>query len=224
MDDLVGVALDGDPSRLLPVELARLAVPELELDTLRRLVERQCMAREYRAVEPVGKGPIIISVDESGSMMGEKVHTAKALALAMAWIARQQKRWCALVAYSGDSGERLLPLPPGRWDENQLADWLCAFIGEGSHLDVPVREMPRYYQQLGAPPGRTDVLFITDALCRIHAGLKQQFREWKQSVGARLISLVVGSEPGDLSDISDEVHSVPSLSATEEAVERVLSI
>jgi uncharacterized protein with von Willebrand factor type A (vWA) domain len=47
-------------------------------------------------------------------MAGDKVHTAKALALALAWIARQQKRWCGLVAYSGDSGERLLALPPGR--------------------------------------------------------------------------------------------------------------
>jgi hypothetical protein len=91
------------------VELAKLALPELVLDTLRRLVERQCMQREHRSIEPVGLGPIIVSVDESGSMQGDKAHTAKALALAMAWVARSQKRWCALVAYSGDSGERLLP-------------------------------------------------------------------------------------------------------------------
>ena len=106
-DDVVGVTLGGELSRLLPVELATLAVPELELDMLRRLVERQCMQREHRGVEPVAKGPIIVSVDESGSMQGDKAHTAKALALAMAWVARSQKRWCALVAYSGDSGERL---------------------------------------------------------------------------------------------------------------------
>ena len=78
---------------------------------------------------PVGKGPIIITIDESGSMQGEKAHTAKALALALAWIARQQNRWCALIAYSGDSGERLLALPPRRWNESALADWLTAFIG-----------------------------------------------------------------------------------------------
>jgi uncharacterized protein with von Willebrand factor type A (vWA) domain len=224
MDDLVGVTLDGDPSKLLPVELAKLTIPELELDTLRRLVERQCMAREHRCVEPVAKGPIIVSVDESGSMEGEKAHTAKALALAMAWIARQQKRWCALVAYSGDSGERLLPLPPGRWHENKLADWLCAFIGHGSNLDVPVREMPGYYRQLKAPHGRTDLLFVTDAICRMGREVKAQFLAWKHSVQARLISLVIESTPGDLTDISDEVHMVPSLSVTEEGVERVLSI
>jgi uncharacterized protein with von Willebrand factor type A (vWA) domain len=224
MDDLVGVTLDGDPGKLLPVELARLAIPELELDTLRRLVERQCMARDYRCVEPVARGPIIVSVDESGSMSGEKAHTAKVLALAMAWIARQQKRWCALVAYSGDTAERLLPLPPGRWNEMKVADWLCAFIGGGSYMDVPVREMPGYYRQLDAPRGRTDLLFITDAICRLGEEVKRPFMAWKQSVQARLITLVIDSEPGDLSAISDEVHQVSSLSVTEEGVERVLSI
>ncbi len=84
-------------------------------------------------------------------MEGEPVQTAKALALALAWVARQQKRWVALVAYSGDSGERLLALPPGKWDEAALMDWLSAFIGHGSDLDVPVRELPRYYEALQAP-------------------------------------------------------------------------
>jgi len=78
----------------LPVELARLADPEFELDALRRIVERQALCREHHAIEPVGKGPIIVVLDESGSMDGEKCHTAKALALALAWIARQQRRWC----------------------------------------------------------------------------------------------------------------------------------
>jgi len=224
MDDLVGVVLDADIGRLLPHELARLADDELADDTLRRLIERLTMCREYQAVEPVAKGPIILAVDESGSMQGDKVHTAKALALAMAWVARRQRRWCALVAYSGDSGERLLALPPGRWDEAALASWLCAFIGCGSSLDVPVREMPRIYQQLQAPAGHTDVLFITDALCHLPAELQSRFVAWKQSVQARLITLVIDSPPGDLAEVSDEVHLVQSLSVGEAGVERVLSI
>jgi uncharacterized protein with von Willebrand factor type A (vWA) domain len=224
MDDMVGVVLDGDLGRLLPHELAKLADDDLADDTLRRLVERQVMCREYRSLEPVAKGPVILSVDESGSMEGEKVETAKALALAMAWVARMQRRWCALVAYSGDSGKRLLALPPGRWDEMKVMDWLEGFIGCGSSLDVPVREMPRIYQELRAPAGRTDVVFLTDAQCRIPPELQQQFKGWKQAVQARLITLVIESTPGDLTAISDEIFTVPSLAVTEAAVERVLSI
>jgi uncharacterized protein with von Willebrand factor type A (vWA) domain len=223
-DDVVGVVLDGDPGRLLPHELARLAIPQFEDDVLRRLVERQAMCREYRATEPVGKGPVICCVDESGSMEGEKAHTAKALALALAWVARRQKRWCALVAYSGDTGERLLPLPPGRWDEAALLDWLAAFLGGGSHLDVPVRELPRYHDELKAPRGATDVLFLTDALCRIPADVRDAFLAWKRQARARLLTLVIGSEPGDLALVSDETYRVPALAVAEDAVGRALSV
>jgi len=157
-------------------------------------------------------------------MHGEKVHTAKALALAMAWIARQQRRWCGLVAYSGDSGQRLLALPPGRWNEIAVMDWLDAFIGYGSSLDVPIKELPDYYCKLGAPQGQTDVILITDALCHIPSEAKLRFLDWKRQVQARVISLIIESTPGDLRDISEEVHEVHSLSVTEGAVERVLSI
>ncbi len=224
LDDVVGVVLDGDIGRLLPHELAKLAIPEFEDDTLRRLIERQTQCRECYATEPVARGPILVCLDESGSMGGDKIHTAKALALALAWIARQQRRWCALVAYSGDSGERLLPLPPGRWNEAALMDWLTEFIGHGSNLDVPIREVPDYFQRLKAPVGVTDVLFITDAICCIPDEVKNQFRDWTQQVKARLITLVIESEPGDLTAISDEVDLVRSLAVAEAGVERVLSV
>ena len=224
MDDTVGVVLGGDLGRMLPHELAKLAMPEFEDDTLRRLVERQVQCREYRSTEPVAKGPILPCVDESGSMEGEKGDMAKAIALTLAWIARMQRRWCGLCAYSGDSGERLLALPPGRWNEGAVMDWLEPFIGGGSSLDVPIREMSRIYQQLKAPPGDTDVIFITDAICRVPPELQARFMEWKRSVRARLITLVIRSRPGDLEAISDEVHLVGSLAVSEAGVERVLSL
>ncbi|QDU21724.1 hypothetical protein [Urbifossiella limnaea] len=224
LDDVVGVEPGGEVGRLLPVELSRLMVPELELDTLRRIVERQAACREHHAVEPVGKGPVIIAIDESGSMEGEKAHTAKALALALAWVARHQRRWCALVAYSGDSGERLLALPPGRWDESSLMDWLAAFIGRGSDIDVPVREMPRMYADLKAPPGVTDLVFVTDAKCRLPVEVKNHFLKWKAGAKARLVTLVVGNDPGDLAHVSDEAHAVRSLTPDADAVGRVLSL
>src|SRR5262249_58407283 len=101
---------------------------------------------------------------------------------------------------------------------------LEGFSGGGGWLDAPGREMPRTYQQLRAPAGRTDVIFLTDAQCRIPPELQQQFKGWKQTVQARLITLVIESTPGDLVAISDEIYTVPSLAVTEAAVERVLSI
>lgn len=225
VDDVVGVEMGGDVGRLLPTELARLAAPELELDAVRRVLERQAACREHAATEPVGKGPVIVSVDESGSMRGRPIEAAKALALGLAWVAGRQRRWVGLVAYSGDSGERLLTLPPGRWDDAALCDWLTAFIGRGSTIDIPVREMPRMYAAMGAPAGVTDLVFVTDAVCTLPPAVRDPFLAWKAAAKARLVTLVVGSDrPGDLALISDEVHAVPAIDPAADAVGRILSL
>ena len=106
----------------------------------------------------------------------------------------------------------------------KLADWLSAFIGKGSDIDVPVREMPRMYTELKAPAGLTDVIFITDAQCRLPATIRDSFVAWKQSAQARLITLVIDNSPGDLAVVSDEVHQVHSLSPDSDAIGRVLSL
>ncbi|MBA4191987.1 MAG: hypothetical protein C0467_28745 [Planctomycetaceae bacterium] len=224
LDDVVGVEPGGDIGRLLPSELMKLLVPELELDTLRRIVERQALCREHHCVEPVGKGPIIVVADESGSMEGVRAHTAKALALALAWVARQQRRWSGLIAFSGETGERLLALQPGRWNESALCDWLTGFIGGGSSCDVPIEELPRMYRQIGAPHGITDVVMITDCKARIPPAIREAFNAWKRSVTARVLTLVIGDIPGDLEHVSDEVFRVPALDPTSDAVGRVLSL
>jgi uncharacterized protein with von Willebrand factor type A (vWA) domain len=215
-DEVAGVELGADLGRLLPAELAKLADPDLELDALRRLVERQTMQRELRASEPVGKGPVVVVVDESGSMDGDPVAAAKALALAVVWVARQQRRWCALVAFSGGTEGRLLVLPPGRQDEGALLDWLEAFLGGGTSLDVPLRELPeRYWPAMGAPKGRTDLLLITDAVVRCPDDIRESFLAWKRRDQVRCVSIIINEPPGDLAAVSDEVYRVPSSIAAE---------
>ena len=115
-------------------------------------------------------------------------------------------------------------MPPGRWDENALADWLCAFIGHGSSLDVPLRELPDYYRQLRAPAGKTDIICITDAQCVVPQDVARRFLAWKAQVKARLLSLIIGNRPGDLAPLSDEAHTLRALDVGEEAIARVLSL
>lgn len=226
VDEVVGVRPGDDVPRLLPHEIALLDDPVLGDEAMMRLVEKRMLCWETRAPEPKARGPIIVCVDESGSMEGQKAEEAKALALAMAWIARQQKRWCALVAYSGDTGERLLALPPGRSpDPVALLAWITEFLGRGSYIDVPVREMPRIHADLKAPAGQTDVLFITDAYCDLPGPVQAAFLAWKKEAKARLFTLVVGgSGGGSLARVSDEIHTIGRLSRADDAVGRVLSI
>jgi uncharacterized protein with von Willebrand factor type A (vWA) domain len=223
-EEVTGLESGGDISRLVPSELMKLGIPELELDLMRRLVERQCLCREFEAQERVGLGPVVLVVDESGSMVGHRNESAKAIALTLAWIARKQGRWCGLVAFSGGTGHRVLSLPPERWKQVDLLDWLQSFLGGGSDQDVPVGEMAAIFKEIGAPASKTDLIYITDAELSISQKKAEAFKAWKASVQSRLISLVLNSSPGQLSSISDEVHLINSLDPAEAGIKKVFSL
>lgn len=230
MDDIVGVTVGGEIERLLPAELSRLVLPELELDTLRRIVEREAQVRDHRGVEPAGKGPIVVVVDESGSMSGDKVETAKGLALAMAWIAKSQRRWCALIGFSGGTEGNTLLLPPtGGWDEQAVLDWLEHFYGGGTQLDVPLIELPTVtwpkIMDGGANRGKTDILMLTDAIVGCDDELAASFNAWRTAEKARVTILVLPSgEIGELAKVCDDHHKIERLKPDGEEVGTVLSV
>ncbi len=231
-DEFVNITLGNEISKLLTSELMLLGDDDLELEFLRRFVEKECLMKEMAEIVTIGKGPIIPCVDTSGSMIGEKIETAKALALTMAWIAFYQKRWCGLVSFSGNTGHSLLTLPPNRSEisPDALLNWLELFHSGGSNRDVPVVEMPEFYRQLGAPIGKTDIFFITDAICDLSTREMSDFMDWKKEVHAKLISLVlIGGNRKEivsnkLKSISDEYYQLPSIGLDEEGVSRTLSI
>jgi uncharacterized protein with von Willebrand factor type A (vWA) domain len=231
-DDTVGVELSGDVSRLVPSELAQLAcgIPELELMALDRVARRQSLSRQYRGLEKLGQGPIVVVVDESGSMHGEPVMTAKAIALALAWLAKRQKRWIALVGYSGGSGMHgynRIAFAPGKVDQDVLIEWLKHFFSGGSNRDIPVKELPQDWpalKALGLPVGKTDVIMITDAIASVPQAMIDTYRRWAKEEQARTYGICIGhSNAGDLAGIADRHWCCPDLSGGA-AVDAVLSI
>jgi uncharacterized protein with von Willebrand factor type A (vWA) domain len=222
-DDMIGIVMDGDPGRMLSSELAKLAHPLFQLDAMRRFVERQMMCREYRAIQKVAKGPIMIGIDESGSMSGARIQNAKAMALAMAWVARHQNRWCGMFGWSSQNQIRMLALPPKKWPTAQVIDWLSKFLNGGTH--IPIEKMPEIYDTLGAQRGKTDVIIITDGEAEQHApDALQNFNKWKSEVSAKLIGITIAGESGALKTISDEYYRIASLSVDDEAVGKALSV
>lgn len=223
VDDFSGVVLGCELSRVLPPELLRIALPELEMDFLRRFAEGQLMIRDFESNDPAGLGPVVIVLDESGSMAGHKVEHAKAIALVFAWLARCQGRWCGLVSFSGGTGHSLLAVPPDTSKTSELLQWASSFIGGGSDQDLPVQEMPAIFEEINGPEGKTDLVYISDAQLKISAKHAEAFLKWKVSVNAKLTSLVIGAEPGDLSIISDKVHLFEMLSPELVKAEQIYS-
>lgn len=102
--DITGIMTGNDLNRMLPIETALLASPELEGVWLRRYVEKrlQIFSASSSSTRPVskGNGPIFICIDTSGSMTGDPELTAKRLSLAIAMVAQREHRPLFIVNYS----------------------------------------------------------------------------------------------------------------------------
>jgi uncharacterized protein with von Willebrand factor type A (vWA) domain len=188
------------------------------------------LCRHHRNIQKLGQGPIIVCIDESGSMGGNKIQTAKAIALSMGWIARYQKRWIVFVSFSGGTEGVLYTFPPNKtWDDDMLCEWLLHFYGGGTDLDVPLDTLPtKYWPQLleqGLPKGKTDVIFITDAIVHAPDKMIEKFNKWKKDENVRAISLIIGTgNAGDMAKVSDEWHMVNNLEIGQTAIDNILSI
>lgn len=229
-DEVFGIDLGGEADRLIGSELCMLMDPIMQVDVMKRLVERQAIVYARRAFAKESKGPIVVCVDESGSMFGERHQTAKGLALAMGWVARHQNRWIAFVGFSGGEEGTRMCIAPGEWNQkqDQLMEWLCHFYSGGTTLDVPIVQLPEvYWKELDCPKGKTDVLLLTDDVVNCNAKQAAKFNAWKKEENVTCMTLLIGSDrlsEGGTSAISDRAWCIPSLDIESMAIKEILSI
>jgi uncharacterized protein with von Willebrand factor type A (vWA) domain len=179
-DEIAGVELNGHIHRLLPIESAKINDPDFELDTIRRIMERQAQCWEMHNQASQGKGPIIVAVDESGSMSGELICQAKGLALALAWIAKQQKRWIMLMSWSCPGQNKFWAMAPNAWRQDAVLQFCEHFFSGGT--EPPMRELMGLWnnKDVQIPQGKTDVILITDgAIPTYSPEMLEAFKDWR---------------------------------------------
>lgn len=230
--EITGIELGGQISRLIPRERLALAGgmgPELQDRAEYRLLKRSALCYRQKLNTPVAGGPIVVSVDESGSMSGEKIIAAKALALTLAWLAGQQKRWIALVGFAGGTEGRALALPPGHSSSDQLLKWVEEFFGGGTTLDCPCGTVPttfwREWLGQGMQRGKVDHIIITDGELDCPAELHDTYAAFATAEKVKTYGIVVGCHSaGGLETVCDKTWCLPALDLDAAAVEEVLSL
>ncbi len=221
--EITGVELSGDLSRLLPYESALIAgaVPELELLAMARLVQRRSLSYRRILRTPVGMGPLVISLDESGSNYGMKIEMAKGLALAMVANARAQRRPFMLVAFTGSETIRIAENTP-----EGIVAWCEAMLGGGTDCDLPLASVPPHWPS--GPVGKqADHIIIGDAeVTGASADYVNNYIAWARATKVRTYSIIVGQHsPGVLAQVSDGgCWCIPQLDLDNPAVETILSI
>jgi hypothetical protein len=225
--ETVGVTLGGDPARLVPSELAALRHPVLRRAALVRLVEGRATVWDRRDRPRADRGPVVVSVDESGSM-GEpdnpasELVTAKAIALAVATLAAAEGRPCVLSSFGTATEWRAIASDRrGRFDPHALSDWLARAYGGGTDADGPLARSIGEAERLAVSGHRCAHLIVSDGQVTAAPSLVDDYRRRAGSIGLRtVVYLTADSRSGGgrgWQSVADDVRYVPRVSAAAES-------
>jgi uncharacterized protein with von Willebrand factor type A (vWA) domain len=188
--------------RILPDELATLAIGKEGEDLfLKKLLEEDLLAYSYKNPVEETQGPILIAVDGSGSMAGQKEIWAKALAIATILQAKKEKRKSQGIIF-GASEKEIFEI-----NADRLEDLATASFHMGTNFGPPLR----WAQDKFKEQPRADLFFITDGVCNIEEDEKVEFIRAKTRSGAKCYSVLIGSETTKtVKQFSDKVFSLPT--------------
>jgi uncharacterized protein with von Willebrand factor type A (vWA) domain len=217
-EELFEVGLGSEVSRLLPHELVTLHHPVLRKDFTRRFIEGELLLYSLSGIEEKGKGPVVVCLDGSSSMMGDKEVWAKALTLTLLEIARRQRRLFRAICFSSaDTPLQTFDLNPREHYEvemgkvMELAEY---FPGGGTDFETPLDAALECIRQSRFKRG--DIVFITDGECQVRPEWAEQFRADKEEMGFSLFSILIdvgSSSVNVLKEFSDKITTVSRLTS-----------
>jgi len=215
-EEVFEVRLGSELERLLPPELLALHHPLLRRDFARRLVEGRLLSYALRGADERGRGPMIVCLDGSSSMAGEKEIWSKAVALTLLEIARRQRRLFRFICFSSaDTPLFTLDLNPRDRHEVQVdraLDVAEYFPGGGTDFEIPLGAALDCLR--AARYRRGDVVLITDGECQVSPAWAARFTAEKVRLGFSLYSVLIDVGPnsvGTLATLSDRVTAVSTL-------------
>src|SRR5205814_10045337 len=191
-EEVFDVRFGSDLERLLPPELLALHHPLLRRDFARRLVEGRLLSYSLRGAEERGRGPMIVCLDGSSSMAGDKEIWSKAVALTLLEIARRQRRLFRSICFSSeDMPLQVLDLNVGSRYESEtlkVMDLAEYFPGGGTDFQKPLDAALECLKRSKYKKG--DIVFITDGECQVTSEWAEKFRKEKEKLGFSLYSIL----------------------------------
>lgn len=206
--------------RLLPHELMTLHHPVLHKDFYRRYLDQELLQYSLRGVEEKGKGPMVVCLDGSSSMAGDKEIWSKAVTLTLLEIARRQRRLFRSICFSSeDTPLQVLELNARERygvEIEKVMDLAEYFPGGGTDFEKPLNEALECLQKSRYKKG--DIVFITDGECQVSPEWAENFRREKEKLGFSLFSILIDVGPsslGTLKEFSDRITTVSKLTGEE---------
>lgn len=160
-EEVYGVEQGNVVGRLLPSELVHLDEPT-EILLLDRIQGRRALQYAVRGTTPAARGPLVVCMDESGSMHASRWRWAKASAIALMRLAHADKRSFGCVSFSTSVVERFYA--PGQDGSLEI---IRSFLDGGTNCALAVEAAGRLIARDPKARG-ADVVLVTDGVDGAH--------------------------------------------------------
>jgi len=189
--ELVDIEQGRDLSRVLPSELSLLSTGR-EIEFYQKFTEDKLMQYRMEAREPQGKGPVVVCVDESGTMRKfDRNVWAKAFTIGLLTIAQKQKRDFVIIRFSRDVCG--VVKFSGKTEPNplEIMDYVEMFDGGGTNFQLP---LSKAMESIEKPDSefdlkKADIVFVTDDACSVDGAWLDSFLKRKESNGVKVYGI-----------------------------------
>ena len=220
--EIIDVERGRDIRRMLPVEFLNLTDPDMQDLWTMRYLNRTLAQYRLEGRERLGQGPIILAIDSSGSMAGEKELWSKAVMLGLTSIARLQKRDMVVIHFSNRL--RTWHFPKGQAPYEDVFASCEYFEGGGTPFEPWMREALRSVQD--ARYEKADTICISDGLSSITDAMQTAWNEQRRERGMRCYSILIGTRAGAavLGHISDAVLVMDQVDQDAQVLETIFAV
>lgn len=212
--EIVGIELGADLDRVLPSEFMYLTDPELEDIFFKNFSEGTLMQWEMEGEDTIGKGPIVLLIDGSGSMAQKRDGLtpeiwSKAVMLGFLTLAEREKRdvYVRQFGARGKHSDWAFPYRTHRdavRPESLFEAGEC-FLNGGTDFMDPLQWALE--KVTTAEWSRSDVVIITDGRAPIHPQFREKYTREKEEKNFRAFGLFIGT-PGKGSSLEPLLDKV----------------
>jgi Mg-chelatase subunit ChlD len=209
--EVYSVEQGSDVGRLLPSEQVLLTEPLLETVVLERIASRRAAQYAMRGDTKQSRGPLVIALDESGSMHGHRNEWAKAAAVALSRVAMDEKRPVSVVHYSTSTVTQ--PLKPG--DADAMLKMVRHFLSGGTAIGLAVGVAVQEVRSLARKGQKgADVVLVTDGVDGDEAAQARAVAEG-QALGVRLWTVAIECDVRAFSPLRKDAAEYTRLGASD---------
>lgn len=208
------ISIGNNLSHVIPTEIATLSEVTTDMMFFKKFAERQLQifankppmtvqdkqAQENQTKPRLEKGPIIVSVDTSGSMMGKPEKLARCLLMQLLRLAKKQKRKCFVITFSVRA-KALELTKPANWGilKKFLEEGFCGGTDGEQMLAAALNALQTKKFRMA------DVLIISDFFFPLPIYKTRKLMETEHAKGTRYYGLQIGETKNPYDKVLDKI-------------------